>query len=306
MGMFLTDANCIAQRKYVNLPAWDKYDGNGLSIFCDDVGADHAPCVVDIIQTILPKAKVYSGNIGYQKIDDKILACIVSCKELGVTMAFDDFVTKYDISLINNSTDGGKGTTILPEALYMRDKIKQYNLIFCGCAGNDNGSPCTQKYNGACIIVTSCHLNDKGVPIFSNESIGPNIDFAMFNGFQPGTSFASPFLLGMAGKLRCKYPNITQEEVKAYFKAHCEDLLVDGFDIQSGWGLPKMGEPKTIVKMQIGRNVMTVDGVDVILDQPPVIDCKTNRTLIPVRAISEALGASVEWDQATKTITIRR
>ena len=304
MGMFLTDANCINQRKFVNLPSWDKYDGEGISIFCDDAGGDHAECTKDIVQTILPKAKVYTGNIGYQKITDKILACLITCKETGQTLQFDDFVKKYGIQLINNSTDGGKGTEILPEAAYMKEKIKQYNLIMCGAAGNANGSPCTQKYNGACIVVTACHLNDKGVPVYSNESIGPNIDFAMFNGFQPGTSFASPFLLGMAGKLRCRNPNITQDDVKAYFKAHCKDILAVGFDVQSGWGVPIMGDVKTIIKMQIGSNIMTVDGSVTALGKAPVIT--GGNTMIPMRAPFEALGAKVDWDAATKTITIEK
>jgi hypothetical protein len=36
MGMFFTDLDCVAQRKYVNLPYWDKYTGEGLVIFHDD------------------------------------------------------------------------------------------------------------------------------------------------------------------------------------------------------------------------------------------------------------------------------
>ena len=36
-------------------------------------------------------------------------------------------------------------------------------------------------------------------------------------------------------------------------------------------------------------------------DQPPVI--KDNRTLVPMRAIFEALGAEVSWDESTKTAT---
>lgn len=303
MGMFLTDPGCVAQRKYVNLSAWDKYDGDGLVIFHDDAGDEnHIGCCKDILHTLLPKATVYSGGIGYSVSDGLVSECHISCSETKETLSFDDFVTKYGVSLINNSTDGGDSTKILPIALYMKGKINQYNLIMTGAYGN--GGHTTQKYRGACITVTACHLNDKGVPVYSNDSTGNDVDFAMFNGFRPGTSFASPFLLGMAGKLRCRNPNITQDEVKSYFKAHSQDLLTDGFDIQSGWGVPIMGEPKTIVKMQIGNNVMTVDGIDVILDQSPVVDMKTNRTLIPVRAISEALGATVEWDQVTHTITV--
>ncbi len=42
-----------------------------------------------------------------------------------------------------------------------------------------------------------------------------------------------------------------------------------------------------------------LDGVAIEFDQPPVII--SDRTMVPVRAIYEALGADVEWDAATRT-----
>jgi len=44
-----------------------------------------------------------------------------------------------------------------------------------------------------------------------------------------------------------------------------------------------------------------LDGETLAFEQPPVII--EGRTLVPLRAIFEALGASVEWDDATKTVT---
>ncbi|OPZ94594.1 MAG: hypothetical protein BWY74_00451 [Firmicutes bacterium ADurb.Bin419] len=43
---------------------------------------------------------------------------------------------------------------------------------------------------------------------------------------------------------------------------------------------------------------------EVKFDVPPVI--KQGRTLIPVRAITNALGADVEWDAETKTVTVSK
>lgn len=39
-------------------------------------------------------------------------------------------------------------------------------------------------------------------------------------------------------------------------------------------------------------------------DQKPFIDTSVNRTYVPVRFVSEALGATVDWDQSTQTVTI--
>ncbi|MDW7673277.1 MAG: phosphodiester glycosidase family protein [Bacillota bacterium] len=47
-----------------------------------------------------------------------------------------------------------------------------------------------------------------------------------------------------------------------------------------------------------------LNGDRIFPDTPPVIT--GNRTLVPIRVIMEALGASVNWDQATKTVTINK
>ena len=46
---------------------------------------------------------------------------------------------------------------------------------------------------------------------------------------------------------------------------------------------------------------VTVNGSDVVFDQPPVIE--NDRTLVPMRAIFEALGAEVEWDGEARKVT---
>lgn len=47
-----------------------------------------------------------------------------------------------------------------------------------------------------------------------------------------------------------------------------------------------------------------INGASVKFDTPPVI--KDGRTLIPVRALTEAFGASVAWDKAEQKITIEK
>jgi spore germination protein YaaH len=46
---------------------------------------------------------------------------------------------------------------------------------------------------------------------------------------------------------------------------------------------------------------VTIDGEEIVFDVPPTI--VNGRTLIPVRAIFETLGAKVEWDNETFTVT---
>ncbi len=56
------------------------------------------------------------------------------------------------------------------------------------------------------------------------------------------------------------------------------------------------------INLTIGDNVMSVNGEKVTLDVSPRIVSK--RTLVPLRAVAEALGTKVDWDDASRTVTI--
>ena len=58
----------------------------------------------------------------------------------------------------------------------------------------------------------------------------------------------------------------------------------------------------TTIKLQIGNKNAVVNGQTVKLDQPPII--KDNRTMVPIRFISEAFGATVKWFPETREIKI--
>jgi len=60
------------------------------------------------------------------------------------------------------------------------------------------------------------------------------------------------------------------------------------------------------VILWIDKEIALVDGKEVYLDQPPVIDRKTDRTLIPLRFLSERMGYLVQWDGSERKITLQR
>lgn len=62
-------------------------------------------------------------------------------------------------------------------------------------------------------------------------------------------------------------------------------------------------DEKTIV-MQIGSKVAYVNDVEVEMPVAPLI--KNNKTMVPLRFISEQFGAKVDWDDPTRTITIEK
>lgn len=63
------------------------------------------------------------------------------------------------------------------------------------------------------------------------------------------------------------------------------------------------GEPDVAGTTSNGEReiVVTINGNPVSFDQPPVM--QNDRTLVPLRAIFEALGGSVEWEDSTQTVT---
>ncbi|MEW5706192.1 MAG: stalk domain-containing protein [Actinomycetota bacterium] len=58
------------------------------------------------------------------------------------------------------------------------------------------------------------------------------------------------------------------------------------------------------VKLEIGQQIIVVDGKPGYMDVAPVI--KNRRTYLPARFIGEAFGYSVSWNQATKTVAIAK
>lgn len=57
------------------------------------------------------------------------------------------------------------------------------------------------------------------------------------------------------------------------------------------------------MRLQLGSKKMTVNGTEKTLDVAPFT--YNSRTMVPIRFVSEYLGATVDWDEKTKTVTIK-
>lgn len=58
----------------------------------------------------------------------------------------------------------------------------------------------------------------------------------------------------------------------------------------------------TRIEQKIGKTVAIVNNQEVTFDVPALI--KNDRTMVPVRFVSEALGANVTWEESTRTVII--
>ena len=59
---------------------------------------------------------------------------------------------------------------------------------------------------------------------------------------------------------------------------------------------------KTEISLTIGSNIMLKNGKKLELDVPAKV--MHDRTLVPIRAVSEGLGARVEWDEENQAVWI--
>ncbi len=71
---------------------------------------------------------------------------------------------------------------------------------------------------------------------------------------------------------------------------------------------PSAAVQKTVIKLQPDNEMMVVNGTEKEIDPgrgtKPVIIPKWGRTVVPIRAIVEALGGTIEWDGVARKVTI--
>lgn len=296
------------QNQYSNLPAWHShgFDGSGVVIWnAERSTTSHGSLTTKRILDSAPNATVVNGSLS-SIVKNKKLVEVKIITDDNKTYDVEEFIQKFNIKLITRSMGGTKSHEDLWTEFWQPLKEK-YNLIFFVAAGNEGteGRDCGFP-PAIAILVGACGFIN-GKPVRDNySSIDEEIDFVDFRGDGTmGTSFASPYLCGKAALLVQKYGNhITQDFVYQYFKDHAEDMEEVGGDRKTGWGLPIMGKIETEIIMQIGNHKITVDGKPIVLDQCPVYNERGDRTLVPLRAIAEAFGATVDWDGDTQTITI--
>jgi hypothetical protein len=68
---------------------------------------------------------------------------------------------------------------------------------------------------------------------------------------------------------------------------------------------PQQPLNQVVLRVTMNQLQYTVNGVPHMFDVAPFLDTRANRSMIPMRFIAEAFGATVTWDDRTKTQHIR-
>lgn len=123
-----------------------------------------------------------------------------------------------------------------------------------------------------------------------------------------GTSCSAPFVCGMLALLMSKVGKLSLAECKDFIANNCRDVKEPGKDDASGYGLFVLPDPEEVEALKIvltlGSKTAVVDGVEHQLDVAPFAE--NGRTFVPIRFVAEALGCTVDYDNATKTVVIKK
>jgi hypothetical protein len=132
---------------------------------------------------------------------------------------------------------------------------------------------------------------------------------------------AAPHVTGAAALVWSKDPGMNNSQVRAALR---EIAAQKGTTSQYGYGVidlssiipvpesvpvPVNPEPAAAFDLQItltvGSKETLVNGKTQIIDAEPFIDTVANRTMVPIRFISENMGAKVGWSQDERIVTIK-
>lgn len=152
-----------------------------------------------------------------------------------------------DVDVINLSMGDTKTNDTLNAAV--RYAVRK-GVIFVAGAGNDgpdNATPFFPASIPAAIavggtqtktdIVAGFSCRGDWVDLVAPATWVPNTNSDGSYGYASGTSFASPYVAGVAALMRQANPRLRQDEVRDILTATARDVMAPGFDIDTGYGL---------------------------------------------------------------------
>lgn len=157
------------------------------------------------------------------------------------------YAASYGADIITMSL-GGQSSLLFDATTQAAINVAyQQGCVLIAAAGNDNSnSPFYPAAYDNVIAVSAINQSDVKAP-FSNFGSyidlcapGVSIVSTMIDGiyaFGDGTSFAAPFVAGVAALLLSKNPTLTPKEVAQTLYNQAEDLGENGWDEYYGWGL---------------------------------------------------------------------
>lgn len=293
------------QFPYSNITSWQNagWKGKGINILnCEPDGSEtHSSLTFQTIEGVAPESTIFRRGLAF--VSD---ANSVSRHELsngdGTYVDIEEFIKTNKIKLLSFSMQGTQEPSQCVKDYWM-DLQKKYGIIIFNSAGNDATHTGTPFSFETAMQIGAVNLARGVVSIANYSSIGEEVDFVQFTLGNSGTSFSCPYQAGMTAMILDRYGlDMGFQEMYKYLQMISKDFGDVGHDVSYGWGLPILPQlSKKYIRMIIGNKNIYVDDKIITTDVAPIIDSKTGRTLVPLRVISETLGAIVTFDSATQT-----
>jgi len=293
----------------LNITKWRNagYTGKGITVWNAETDSGHGANTRQMVLDVAPDTEILSAGASCITSHDELLKppTVTNYKGSGVNYELNDFVDKFKPNIISVSIKSR--TRSQGKTDYYVDVIKRTRLpIFC-CAGNE-GSEGEESLHPdipheASIIIGALWYTNGAFRKASYSSTGEELDFAQSVGWWSGTSAATPFQVGMVAMIFQRYGAMSNFEIYKYLKMISKDLGNNGIDTWYGNGQPILPElDRKYITMSTTSNQYCVDGNIKTMDTKPVN--LNGNVFVPIRAISESLGADVKWEPTSRTVLI--
>jgi len=272
----------------------------------------------------LPSGGIYSNNSASGDFIEKTIP----------------YAINNNINIIGASLGGTNNKILNNEIL----EAQKNGIVFTTSAGNDGNDTDENTLGGYArsdvwISVAALGLRNDIIDIDNiflknYSSKGEQLDISMFSGLYvhdcrprhedkimlvEGTSFSQPMIAGMLALVQQFFNEkigrtLYQDEVVLFIQDHVIDLGEEGHDKLYGHGLFVLPEPSDIIvdkyiihktieiDMWIDNHIFQINKISKVSDvAPQIID---DRTFVPIRWVSENLGATVYWDNKEYKVTI--
>lgn len=264
-------------KSYTGEPLTDGH-GHGTHVAGTICSTDHNLGVGEVLASQgflnpVPMKMLTNGGLGYT---NKIIDSVEDANPMAQTYINQGYAVIYA-----NSWGGGGVTDPKLEALYK--KAEEMGVIICFASGNNGsgqlGQPAESEYNDAVGAIdqngnkASFSQFGKGLdftaPGVQILSCWPGNKTAILN----GTSMAQPHVAGAYAMVLSYWSEYTPFEIRAHFQKWATDIAEDGYDEQTGFGVPVLkalidNEPvKGAKPIEPGEGVEPPEDDDIIREQ---------------------------------------
>lgn len=271
----MTKEECL---DYLGITKWHKagYKGQGIKIMSDEkISEDFRTSHTDRLKDVICPTG-YASSKGFCHGKEVMVHILMVAPEatcitypLGGTFSSNsykskcvDYILENDVDIFTTSCTGQYPNAGEQKAI--QDCIAN-GCIFFGSAGNEGegGIMPEIRYDGYWAI-GGVKWSDNNWKRVNYSSIGEELDFVTIAEILgvAGTSFCAPVFAGMCGLVQQFFKErvgrkLTRAEMKRFIKDNCKDVNIEGFDVETGYGLFILPNPETIDvnKYTINENI---------------------------------------------------